>query len=458
MIFVKWGIVGSGSIKLVITDTRNGCKDSLTVLVAINSSPVEITGNKTVCALSKEDYLINPEIDVEYSWEITGGEIYNNTADTSVVILWGEPGTGVIQLIGNNTENGEIDTLIQNITINELPEVKILGPDELCEGFIENYTAINTDNLSFKWIVYNGMVVGSDSRETVMIEWGGISSADSLFILASVTLEQTSLITGCTNSKTKKVYISKNPSSEIFGDFLTCENDIEFYSTEYEDLAMLNEWYVSGGTIIGTSSDSTLQVEWGIEGTGSIKLVQTSSTNCVDSSTIDISINQIPDHPTIEQFSSKLVSSADEGNQWYSESELLIGETSKEFTPDTSGHYRVQVSDENGCTSEMSLPFFFDKIPGVKDFNISQKAFKVYPNPTTGVIHIYINEQNKIILLNPFVVKIRSLIGMTLLEEEINAASDLSFIKFDISSLPNGMYIVQINILDDIYNYKIIKE
>ncbi len=445
---VNWGGIGAGKIKLKVTHEETGCWDTLSVQIAINATPIDINGEKTVCAESLEEYYVSSEENKDYLWETEGGEIQGEDSDTLISVLWGDAGNGLIRLIRTNTETDEIDTTFSNITILELPEVGLFGSNEICEGDNDVYRAENTEGVESKWTVYNGEIIGDDDADSIIVAWNEIPSGeDSAFVIGGVTLEQTSLETGCSNSKTKSVNISAKPSANVLGDFSVCENEIEIYEAEEYEEGFINEWHIEGGVIIGSSEESNLQVEWGQPGEGSLKLIQTSITNCVDSMSYDITINANPPKPNISQAGKTLVSSSEEGNQWYSGGEKIEGATDKVYSPDSSGYYAVRVIDSNGCVSPMSDPYYFD-INRVIDFEKSKNMLALYPNPTEGLLNIEFRKK----INYPVTIEIKNLLGITL--KTITTNESLSV---DIGEFSSGTYIINVKIRGDVYGYKLIK-
>jgi hypothetical protein len=451
---VSWGGTGTGTVKLVITHNTTGCSDSLVKNIAINSTPITINGKKTVCAHSQEIYSLIPDENIEYEWSVTGGEIEGDNTDTLIVINWGEPGNGIIKIAITNTQTQETDTVNKNITILELPDVGIIGINEVCEGETQIFAATNTSEVTSRWDVYNGSIIGDDDRDTVYVEWNEIEEGnDSLFVIASVILTQTDKNTGCSNSKLMRINLSAKPDAEIIGKTKVCENIIEYYSTTILNNNYLNEWFVTGGTIIGSSSDTVLQVQWDNIGFGSIKLIQTSSTNCVDSNIINVVINPHPPKPIITQIGKILQSSADNGNQWYSEGEPIEGEKSKLFEPKQSGYYSVMVTDSNGCESEMSDLYYFDIEGSVYDIRESSEFISIYPNPTNGIFDLLIKDiaQGKIEII------IRNTIGNIFYKANISVYDNMIIKQIDASEFPAGIYILNVKIKDDLFINKLIK-
>ncbi len=447
-VLVNWEGSGVGKVILIVVDKRTDCLDTAVLTVAINAQPIPIEGNKTVCAKSEENYWITPEEGYSYKWTVEGGEIQGSASDTLIVVLWGDPGDGAVKLVRTSQDSSEIDTFAVAIKIIPIPDISIYGLNELCEGETAIYYAPPADSVINLWTVQGGKILGADDGDTAIVKWDYIPN-DSLSSTASIVLKRTSLKTGCSNEKIKNVFLSAKPSCEVIGDLTVCENEVKVYQAKDVKNIMSYEWRISGGTIVGSASDSVVQVEWGSAGTGKLALIQTSQSNCEDSSFYDVVINPKPPKPTVEQSGKILISSADEGNQWYVDNVLIKGAVDKYFAPDSSGYYSVQVTDSNGCVSEMSAPYYFD-VNEVYDENLSQKIVKIYPNPTNGRIYVEIKRA-----VNPtFSLTIRNVLG----EIAVKATNLQNGDSVDLSALNAGVYFLEIKIGASIYVRKIAKK
>ncbi|MFC2131322.1 T9SS type A sorting domain-containing protein, partial [Bacteroidota bacterium] len=136
----------------------------------------------------------------------------------------------------------------------------------------------------------------------------------------------------------------------------------------------------------------------------------------------------------------------------YSEGEEIDGETSKLFSPGQSGYYTVMVADSNDCVSEMSEPYYFD-INSVYDFVTSAEIINIYPNPSNGQFRVIVNKD----YYSEVTLKLRNIIGSILYENEYRNISGSFDKTLAMNHLSAGVYILQIQIGNDVYNSKIIK-
>lgn len=148
--------------------------------------------------------------------------------------------------------------------------------------------------------------------------------------------------------------------------------------------------------------------------------------------------------PTISNNNGILQSSAGIAYQWYSNSNLIPGATSQQYSPVITGNYSVEVSYSNGCMAT-SLPFPIT-IVGSKD-EVHSNEFELYPNPAEKQITIF---TGKVFHVNVKISIINKL-GQIVKEFTENASPE-NFIKvIDIADLSSGIYFVILE-SDNFYN------
>lgn len=156
------------------------------------------------------------------------------------------------------------------------------------------------------------------------------------------------------------------------------------------------------------------------------------------SASIEIAVNAKPETPVIEQTGNQLTSSATSGNQWYNEQGMIEGAVNQIFVPESTNHYYVIVSSENGCISDPSESIYVAFV-GI-DTPENSGALSVYPNPFRNQMNIDfgIKQQGK--------VKISLL---NLLGQEIRVLEESSFvggnhsITFNANGLLPGIYFLK---------------
>jgi photosystem II stability/assembly factor-like uncharacterized protein len=154
----------------------------------------------------------------------------------------------------------------------------------------------------------------------------------------------------------------------------------------------------SGQTILlGTVPDSSYRYNWESNPSGFhsalanpmdtpmtntwYRVTAKNSLGCIASDSLLVSVKPTPEKPVIsENASYELVSSAVLGNQWYTNTRMMLtGANGQQYKPANEGWFTVQ-TEADGCFSEFANPFRYT-IPVVttSDTTIS---IRVSPNPT----------------------------------------------------------------------------
>jgi hypothetical protein len=113
-------------------------------------------------------------------------------------------------------------------------------------------------------------------------------------------------------------------------------------------------------------------------------IVNIAADGCTAGDSVVITVYDLPATPTIAWSGDSLMSSSPTGNQWFFNGDPITGETGQYLVPVSPGSYTVQTTNVYGCVSAVSLPFLYVGV-GEKP---GKNAWIVYPNPTSGVLHI----------------------------------------------------------------------
>lgn len=137
------------------------------------------------------------------------------------------------------------------------------------------------------------------------------------------------------------------------------------------------QWYKDGTAIAG-STDTSLTAQ----ASGRYKVIMGTGSCASPSPEIAVTVNPIPNQPTITSDGLDLISSADNGNQWFGDGIAITGATTKRYRPSNSGQYSVRVLLE-GCVGTLSQPFPF-VLTGLEED--AMETIQVYPNPASEFV------------------------------------------------------------------------
>jgi hypothetical protein len=159
--------------------------------------------------------------------------------------------------------------------------------------------------------------------------------------------------------------------------------------------------------------------------------VTNSNGNSGTSPTITVTVNPLPEAPTISVKANILTSSYPIGNQWYRNGNMITGAVFQNYTALQNGNYKVEYTDSSGC-SAISAPFDFT-LEGINELK-NEKDIFISPNPANDYIFISSNES-----LNSIVQKIEiySVLGNKVTESVTKDRIDVNF-------LSPGIYFIKV--------------
>ena len=268
--------------------------------------------------------------------------------------------------------------------------------------------------------------------------------ADPLFFdgVPSTSLSTTS---PCIFKTTTGGELLPSSAGSISGSASICQGqDSVIYAVPIITNATSYIWSLPSGAT-GTSSTNSIIVNYGSSAvSGNITVKGHNSAGDGASSTLAITVNPLPATPIITQNDYTLISSANNGNQWYNATGAITDSTSQTYTATTDGDYYVIVTI-NGCCSDQS------NIINVIGTGIGQtisvnNEFSIYPNPA--------NDKIKIIGLDHGIIEIINVQGQIINTLYISNPKTI----IDLSKLSSGVYTMKIKIDKKMFIRKLIKK
>ena len=180
----------------------------------------------------------------------------------------------------------------------------------------------------------------------------------------------------------------------------------------------------------------------------------TGANGCTAKDSVKVDLIPLPAKPTISVVWGNidtLISSAANGNQWYNNNAILMGENAQKLLVSSfiNGNYTVVVT-ENGCNSE---PSDILKI-NVGINKINKENFNVYPNPFTDNITIkcaiQTNDNLKVMLYDVMGRELK-------IPSKSSEDRGVFTLTFDTSLLNTGVYFVNINTGNNTFTTKLVK-
>ncbi len=282
---VAWNGPGTGKVTLTQEYVASGCDSTMSLNVTIRPKPAPIiTGPDSSCQNRRVTYMVPPVAGDTYAWQVTGGTIIGSSTGNSILVNWGAPGSGIVRITQRNTFSCD-SIIFKNTTILRVPAPVIAGPDSICQNKEYTYSVAAVTGDSYSWQVTGGTIVGPANANSVQVRWGTPGTGN-------ISITQSAGAT-CDSTRNRNIRVFRTPGPVITGPDSTCQNEAYTYSVT----AVAGDtyaWLVTGGTIIGSSTASSVQVRWGSPGAGSVKITQKAVSGCDSAVTKNITVSRTP--------------------------------------------------------------------------------------------------------------------------------------------------------------------
>ncbi|MFB6305395.1 MAG: hypothetical protein ABEH43_00120, partial [Flavobacteriales bacterium] len=362
----------TGTYQLIVTDPDNGCEDTNSVIVEIDTaSPTStINGADTITCSKQSDTLIGTGSstnsgNINYSWSVVNNGNINNDLGDSIIV----DDTGTYKLVVTDPVSGcqdSMTTVVETDTASPSPAITDVD-NILCSRLTDTLLGINSTtnsgNITYTWSASGGGNIINDLGDSIIVDTSG-----------TYKLVVTDPVSGCKDSTTVNVtHDTVPPTADITGeDTITCTKNTDTLdgSGSTSNSGNLNyNWSVedNGGINGSTTDDSAI-----VNDTGTYQLLVTDpANNCQDSTTTIVEI----DTATPEAFlhepdtfgcntdsvvladSSSTTSSGNINYTWNSVTggNILSGQGTDSAWVDAPGDYELIVEDPvNGCTDNFT--------------------------------------------------------------------------------------------------------
>lgn len=271
-ICVQWGSGPQGTVSLFVSGCPPGtyCPDTTTAIVPIISNNGPISGPITVCTGSASVYTLPLWPGTYYSWTASCGTIVAGQNSNSIQVLWPSfPVSCTISATWNNILLGCGGS--DSIVVDVKPEFQIFGlTGPFCLGDTTTFFASGNAN----WLATGGTVVSGNGTNSASIVWA--SSGTQIVTATPVT---PSLWCNATATFIVTV-VSVPPPVAIVGPPTICVGGTYSYTVTPSGAGFTYFWSATGGTIVGSNTGSSVQVQWSGAGTLSVQQVMTTPPFC----------------------------------------------------------------------------------------------------------------------------------------------------------------------------------
>ena len=320
---VNWSYTGSGQLAVIIKDSLNNVVCSKLINVTIHPLPQpEITadfesdcrGDKgaggnpddeetscvQVCDSTWVKYSTPLNAGSTYTWIVDGTVVYSSSANTADV-FWTTLGIGTVTVIETNAFGCSAE---HEICVEVIPRpvakfktipTDVFGTITVCLNqdvlfFNQSHDNGGSPITSYEWIYGDGdndLFTPPDSGHTTH----AYASSGTYTVHLIVVNE-----CGCRDTASIEVVVLDEPGPDITCISTVCPGTVMTYTTSASCPGY--SWSVSNGTILGSSTNQTVSVQWGSNGPAILTLdVDTCSSYCPTPTSIIVPL--IPSNASI---------------------------------------------------------------------------------------------------------------------------------------------------------------
>lgn len=270
-IVVDWGGIGNGTVT-VSELTQDVCPSQpVTITVSITQNIIVPTGPPQIICIGNTAQIGNAPVGgYTYLWTPAFG--LSGTTISDPIVTISTLGTYTYTLTVNDG-NGCSNTDSVTVTIVPLPIVSISPSttDTICAGDTLLLTGNGASTYTWYDITNPGISIGTGNpfavNPTVTITYYTIGND----------------VNGCPDNDTITVFVHDPPPSvpNIVGNTVTCANTTGLlYYVSNSNPNSTYTWVISGGNIVSGQGTDSIIVDWTINGTGTLTVVEITEDGC----------------------------------------------------------------------------------------------------------------------------------------------------------------------------------
>ena len=214
-------------------------------------------------------------IGITYDITITGGQLMSQNGNQFVVNWNFGPTQGIIEITPKSIFGCPGRRIQRTIVLRPAASTPIIPTiDTLCENTLKSYSIPSVNGYTYQWWIQNGVFLNASNSNAVNVRWGAAGQAQLKVI-------QRNEFNCPSDTAFLNIWISKPKTSPIRGRQTVCPfSSLVDYSVTSPNYGSSFLWIVTGGDIVSNPTPNAILVNWGAEGLGVIKVLETNRFGC----------------------------------------------------------------------------------------------------------------------------------------------------------------------------------
>lgn len=286
---VDWGAAGAGFVAVALADPATGCTayDSLPVTIQPTPNPnVSLSGATHVCAPATEVYTLQNGTGYSYQWQVQGGIISGSSTGSNLSVNWSNAAAGSVSVTVIHP-SGCDTVLTLPVQVDLLPQPSVSGAATAC-AYDPMVTYTSSGAGTFIWSVVGGHIRQGSGTNSISVDWSGPGQHD-----VAITLSDPA--SGCTAYDTLPVTVNPSPNANVVlsGRRKICAPLQAHYEVQ-SGAGYSFQWQVNGGTVLGSTTNSAVNVQWSNAGTGAVSVLIKTPQGCDTTLTLPVQVDIAP--------------------------------------------------------------------------------------------------------------------------------------------------------------------
>lgn len=235
-------------------------------------------GCAKVCKNATITYYTTPASGETVQWNVQGGIPQGSLSADTLSVMWDSTAFGQLTLITTNSF-GCVDTVTLCIEKLDLPISAFTHQSNVCKFTHTMFTNLSTGATQYEWHFGDGHTSNAASPTHAYSNAGSYT----VTLIAENDCH-------CTDTFSSVIFIDSLPGPEVSCIETVCAFDTATYTATADSNCTFN-WFVQGGTIVGSANHSTVTIAWGAGQMGTLGLYLSGCTQtCMDTSLFQIPI------------------------------------------------------------------------------------------------------------------------------------------------------------------------
>ncbi|MBK9390238.1 MAG: VCBS repeat-containing protein [Bacteroidetes bacterium] len=400
---------------------------TVNVLTTPGTPTIQESGPLTFCEGSSVILSVNQTSGYSYQWKLNGGEVGSNSNQYMA------KSSGRYSLVVSNSNCSVTSANIVDITVNPLPvvsDINLVGSDKFCKGGKATLSVPLNSNYTYSW---------KNGTNDLQLNTNSIDAAESGEYYVEVSLAECKV-----TSAPRRIEVVEKPArpdidkGSYFADKCLNENPL-ILSVDNMVSGYSYQWYKNETPISNSSSIEVME-------SGNYYLEAVVDICPSERALAEIKLKNPLAKPDIFAKGPAvwIVSTTSDAKyyNWYYNGSIVQRDNKNVFVAGQKmGLYRVSISNDNDCfvfSNTIEVP---TGITGIEDPDPFE-GVKIYPNPTTGLFTIDMDNN----IFGELSINIFSQTGSKVLSIKFDKTTEHFSSEIDLSGQSKGLYLINLSL------------